>query len=481
MALQARWKLRSSGNSPVRDSITVLPYEDSTEHASTEGTTGSSNGSENSNDSDDSDDIDNIDDSDDNIEPAQPWSRFPARRVDPKEKLDRRRTAPPAAPRVFRMSIHAALAHLRNLAAVDTWPRTAGLSRIWKYLLLACVVYIALTLAAIEDVRSAVSALSTTLSTMVCSIPFSALFISGCGKPVTDHSIDPSGLAASQEKLYIVTAQVGQGSGLARDMITKGFAIGDLKTRVKYSDLKRKSELVQDLDLIIVLTRGVVKQLSQFTAKVSGSVDTAKSFDDYAVGALEAINKRQRKAPSLMGKVLNRLFPGDPAEEQVKQVLLYTTTKVSDTVKVLIKDSSDLAHKLNTIQDTLGHLREVATDEFGKLGRLGVLAELWVRVADPGDAEQFKAHGERLNDMVALYSAALTVMEETGKVLNDIEGQLNEVRDDMVTPGLVMKEYSLESVIQLLRRCAERLDDGKTRLMKAEENGPASAVTATIL
>jgi hypothetical protein len=140
--------------------------------------------------------------------------------------------------------------------------------------------------------------------------------------------------------------------------------------------------------------------LSRFTAKVGKSIDTVHTFDEYAAKALESIAERQRNPPALVRRAISAISPfaafalayADNSEEQVKHLFITTAARISDKVKLLIDDSFDLTHNLDTIQETLDQIKELAINEIGDLPRMDVLGALWTRLARADDYEQHKSH-----------------------------------------------------------------------------------------
>ncbi len=227
------------------------------------------------------------------------------------------------------------------------------------------------------------------------------------------------------------------------------------------------------------LTRRFARKLSRFTARVGKSIDTARTFDAYAVKALEAIAEGRQNPPTLPGRVLSAISPlaafelarADDHEEEVKQIFIATATQISHKVQLLLPDAFDLAHNLDTIQEILDHIKEIAGEEFNSLPRRRVLSALWVRLARPDDHAELKSHKGLLANMAKFYESSSSVMEETTAALNHVEAQLTELRDDFATPGLILKDYPLEITIELLRLSAERLGEGRARLQHLEDGG----------
>ena len=158
-------------------------------------------------------------------------------------------------------------------------------------------------------------------------------------------------------------------------------------------------------------------------------------------------------------------------EDKVKNLCVTTATRISDRAKILLEVSHDLNYGLNSIQEILDRIKELAVDEIGDLPRMDVLSELWTRLARKDDHEQLKSHTALLKDMTDFYQRSSYVMRETTGALLRVEAELNEFRDDFATPVLILKDHPLEVIISLLRNSGQRLEAGRKRLESIAEGG----------
>lgn len=72
---------------------------------------------------------------------------------------------------------------------------------------------------------------------------------------ISDRPPKAAKMTTPEEGLAAVLDQTAQNYDLARDMIRDGFAIENLKTRVKASNLPRKEKLTAELDFLYKYTR----------------------------------------------------------------------------------------------------------------------------------------------------------------------------------------------------------------------------------
>ena len=147
--------------------------------------------------------------------------------------------------------------------AYDGWKLAklfSGLPRllypIWKWILLAYLLWLAVTYLFAFLYRFATDALAP-----ICSIPIVGSRIPFCALPSEpkDRDLDISKVATSQDGLGVVMDRVGQNFDLAREMVGHEFAVRDLRIRVAASNLARKKELTQELESLIRYTKQTAK------------------------------------------------------------------------------------------------------------------------------------------------------------------------------------------------------------------------------
>jgi hypothetical protein len=63
-------------------------------------------------------------------------------------------------------------------------------------------------------------------------------------------------------------------------------------------------------------------------------------------------------------------------------------------------------------------------------------------------------------------------VKETIAALSHVEAELSEFRDEFATSGLILKDYSLEVIIALLKDSGERLEGRKRELEHFEGKRP---------
>ncbi|KAK4169661.1 hypothetical protein QBC43DRAFT_306494 [Cladorrhinum sp. PSN259] len=356
----------------------------------------------------------------------------------------------------------------------------AGLYPIWKWLLIGYILWLSFSSLAVR----VTTAVTKSISQTICPIPFLGPAIPLCAATLkATRPIDASKVLTSQEELSRVMDTVGRNFDLARDMVGHEFAVRDLRIRVAASTLPRRDELSRELASLVRQTKEAARGLSRFTAKVSKSVDMAKTFDQHAIKALEGIAKQQQSSLALiLPKWALSVIHGGDTEQQAKDVFILTATQIGDKVRFLIEESFHLSSSLDAIHETLDSIKEIAVGELGGLPlNNNVLSELWSLLARPDDHARLKSHEKLLVDMTHFYKDSSSVMEKTTVALNQIDADLGGFRDDFATPELVLQDYPLEIIISMLRLSAERLEAGNLNLRRIEEGGRSRTITATVV
>jgi hypothetical protein len=244
--------------------------------------------------------------------------------------------------------------------------------------------------------------------------------------------------------------------------------VRDLKIRVANSGLHRADELARELEALSQVTKLAARGYSRLTAKTRKTVDTVASFDDYAANALLGIAERRNASQTLPGRIINALQPYgawdliaiEGTEQQVKDVFLFASTRITSKVQDLLVESRTQWHHIEEINVILERIKELCRDELGDIPKLDILSALWQWLARHDDYKEQKANLALLKDLTKFYISAEKVMEHTTKQLNRFEAELEEFRDDFASPGLILKDYPLEFIVGMWRKAGKRLEGG---------------------
>lgn len=208
--------------------------------------------------------------------------------------------------------------------------------------------------------------------------------------------------------------------------------------------------------------------LSRFTAKTYKTIDTVVTFNNYAANKLEGIADRQNRPLSLPSRILTAISPRGAldimstgqTEEQVKKVILGTSTRIADKVRVLSVEAFEQDRNLILIVETLDRIKELCQDELDDLPSWNILSRLWDLLTGSEGYNEYKSHKALLQDLERFFYDATNVVKQTTVALNRINAELEEFREEFATPGLILGEDPLEVIVASLRKAAERLEHG---------------------
>jgi hypothetical protein len=118
----------------------------------------------------------------------------------------------------------------------------------WKWLLLAYLIWILSTWVMRTIYTTIVNEIQP-----VCSTPWLGPKLPWCYVPSSTAIANAIELPTSHQQLEEIVTSTGKGLGLAMNMMSNEYAVRHLNVRVKYSELKHKDELGEELDTLISL------------------------------------------------------------------------------------------------------------------------------------------------------------------------------------------------------------------------------------
>jgi hypothetical protein len=214
--------------------------------------------------------------------------------------------------------------------------------------------------------------------------------------------------------------------------------------------------------------------LSDFTAKVAGAVNSIIIIDNFAVKALESIRQREQRQPTLSTRLLHALSPFSALnaysayknEEELRRVFIKMTSAMSANILPLIEQAGHILHGLRQFTETLSSIRKISYEEdiSKDMAEWQVLAELWGKLARPDDYVEFKRHKDLLRDVTEYHANAIQVVQTTLDALKQMKADLHVFRGLHVSPALVWQDFPLEVHIEHIRKGMERLKRGKSKM-----------------
>ena len=231
------------------------------------------------------------------------------------------------------------------------------------------------------------------------------------------------------------------------------------------------------------------------TAKGGSAIDSANSFNTYAVERLQDIDHRQRNRQPLLDYVRLLIDPfavlgpldtdlSEKDEKKLRDVFITTANGISGKLHSLANGCFDLGHWGENIQQALDRIKELTINDLHDLPQTSVLDSLWEIVAKSDRYQQYQSHSTLLNSLNVMYKKASYVMEQTGSAINTVEAEMKEFRDDFATPGLIMQDFPIELIVEQFQKSSQRLEAGLAmfrRIEVGEMKQGSSTRTATLL
>lgn len=230
------------------------------------------------------------------------------------------------------------------------------------------------------------------------------------------------------------------------------------------------------------------------TAKGGHTIDTANSFNGYAVKTLQDIDDRQRNPQPLLDFIRTFTDPfavlgpldkdlSGKDEKEIKDVFIITANGIGGKIHSITNDCFDLGHMAENIQQTLDRIKGLAINDFDDTPQMSSLGALWTSVAQRDKYQQYQSHSALLTSLTGMYKNASYVMEETVAALNTLEAEMNEYRDDFATPGLIMQDFPIRLIVEQFQKSSQRLEAGLAkfgRIEAGERPQGSSTRTATL-
>ncbi|KAK3292467.1 uncharacterized protein B0H64DRAFT_376994 [Chaetomium fimeti] len=342
-------------------------------------------------------------------------------------------------------------------------------SRVWKWVLIACVIWLSGTYTITFTLHHNPGLLSET----ICPIPIAARHLPLC-QPLPLEDIWHSKLLVPQDEFATIMGRLGKDHDLARELIGHRSAVRDLGIRVMGSALENKNKIAEALESLKEQTWTTGRSLSSFTSKFTGIVDTLHGFDKYA---LRLIERRISDGPdgpnTFMSFVLAALYPltgiraHRPIGDDIKEVFRSTAGFMAKEINALVNDVDKLARELDDIQRFLTTVKSNVEGDIRLLPSRDILGLLWDRLAPRDDhASLYASQDPRtlLMDLTHLYEAASMVVDDTLEALLRVRVELEDFEVERIQSSPLLKQYPLEVMASSLRSSMKKLEAGKQAL-----------------
>ncbi|RPA82018.1 hypothetical protein BJ508DRAFT_193984, partial [Ascobolus immersus RN42] len=274
-----------------------------------------------------------------------------------------------------------------------------------------------------------------------------------------------------QSKLGLVVADFGEGVSMARGMKGTEHAVRDLIAVVRNSDMPKKEEVGGLLEKFVDGAKKTSRELSRFSAKIAGTVDSVVSIDEYALHTLKRLRGDVDAEASLMAYIpsLNPFtaLNAHTTEQKIQAALTQITTHMATKIPTLIVDAENLLSDLDNLEHALTLIGEVVHRERAVLHdtEQELLSTLWSRLwhsnlLSPQLRESFRHHKDILASVTSYRERALNLVSKTLVELVAIQTDLELFRERLVAPALG-ESVPLEVQIDSIKRSVDRLNRGR--------------------
>lgn len=303
----------------------------------------------------------------------------------------------------------------------------------------------------------------------------------GGGGGNSGADIDFDNLVDIQERLPNVLEMSANSISLPMEMKRSEASIRDLRTMVRYSDLRGKEELVLEFDGYIETARTASADLQKFNAHVGTAVDAVISINRWTSRYLDglAASERDRGLQGIAAGLAAWAFaPFRPAafdERGLVAQYVEHTALVSDRIAVLIDEAT---YVLTTLERLDGHLdlihdwatrthRDVAGD------RSDVLLSLWTMVgANRGRLRHLDTQLRLLGRVGAQRRDAVRRLVELRVELLRIQAELEELRERVAAPEIAARGgvVPLSVHVEIINAGVANLEQARTRIRGVEND-----------
>jgi hypothetical protein len=216
-------------------------------------------------------------------------------------------------------------------------------------------------------------------------------------------------------------------------------------------------------------------ELSRFSAKIAGTVDSVVSIDEYALHTLKRLRGDSDAQASLMAYLAPALNPfqalnAHTTEAKIQAALTQITTHMSTKIPSLIIDAENLLSDLDALEHSLTLIGEVVHRERASIqeSEQELLSSLWSRLwhsnlLSPALRESFRHHKDILASVTQYRERALSLVSKTLVELVAIQTDLELFRERLVAPALG-ETVPLEVQIDSIKRSVDRLNRGRRRM-----------------
>ncbi|KAL2270033.1 hypothetical protein VTJ83DRAFT_2217 [Remersonia thermophila] len=290
-----------------------------------------------------------------------------------------------------------------------------------------------------------------------------------------------------QDQLEQVLEKTAQGVSLPMEMKRSEASIRDLRTMVRYSNLRDREELVLEFDSFIGTAGAAADELQQFNTHVGSAVDWVISMNRWTSRHLdtleaEAAGRGNGLVSAWTSWLLAPFQPATFSERHLLDRYIEHATLVSEKIAALILEAQEVLRTLARAESQLGVIHDLVTrtQKTVQSRKDEILWTLWTLIgANNRRLENLNSQLSLLRRVDAQRIHAVRQVSDLVVELQQIQAGLSDLRDRLAEPALVrdIVDVPLSVHIETIDRGVERLEAARKRI-RAVENERIRAVLA---
>ncbi|KAH9906345.1 hypothetical protein F4778DRAFT_725515 [Xylariomycetidae sp. FL2044] len=310
------------------------------------------------------------------------------------------------------------------------------------------------------------------------SLPFCSGLPSVVGTRNGTEPVEFEALMNIQSQFEQVLEESARGVSLPLEMKRSEASVRDLRTVVKYSDLKRRDALVYEFDGYIATVGKVSQDLQTFNTHVGGAVDSVISINRWTSRYIDSIASNRDAKDNVISRYGSWLFsPFQPTAFDDRMLLdkyIEHTSLVSEKIASLVLEAQSALRLLGTAENHLDMIKEyvVQDNREVEVERNEVFNTLWGMLGG-NRARKHHINGQ-LTLLTQVESQRNSAKDQLVTLLHDlreIQTQLGDLRDRVAAPEIMPDDsmIPLSTHIETINAGVERLESARRRI-RAEEN-----------
>ncbi|KAG8715784.1 hypothetical protein FRC09_016308 [Ceratobasidium sp. 395] len=233
----------------------------------------------------------------------------------------------------------------------------------------------------------------------------------------------------------------------AANMKQTEVAVRDLKTLIGLSSLVSRDDLSESFEVFTRDARNTGRSLQKFGGRVGMAVDETIVTNKYAIKSLEAAEK------------------GWNRRKDITTTWYRMTGQTKSTIQKLISEASANLRALDILKNELDviHTMLATEDHQTESDKEEMLSRVWTKLGgNKAKLAHFGSHGQLLKDLFAYRQAAMDHVVGALTHLEQIDGQLEDLNDQIAVPMLQKEAFEIP-----LEQHIKVMQEGTTRLMEA--------------